>query len=141
MALECVSQVCDYLFSSTQTCAGVYTPEQRVRGQMCVSIQTYKRLQIAVKSVVQLTRFLLGEGFERVLTKTFCQDDLEEYFGYQRAQGRRSDNPTVANFDYNDLRFPALGDIPQLLKVMWLVVILVREPNGTMSPKSGCSND
>lgn len=31
------------------------------------------------------------------------QDVLEEYFGYQRASGRRSDNPTAYEFGYNDI--------------------------------------
>ena len=78
---------------------------------MFLSVQTYKGLQITVKSVVQLTRFLLSEGLEGVLTERFCQDDVEEYFGYQRAQGRRSDNPTAAEFGYNDLRISVLRDI------------------------------
>ena len=37
-----------------------------------------------------------------VLTERFCQDILEEYFGNQRAQGRRSDNPDLQSFGYND---------------------------------------
>ena len=56
------------------------------------------------------SNFLLGEGFEGGLTERFCQDDVEEYFGYQRAQGRRADNPTAAEFGYNDLRISALRD-------------------------------
>ncbi|XP_028394454.1 uncharacterized protein LOC114518646 [Dendronephthya gigantea] len=96
-------------FSSTQTRAGTYTPEQRA--QMFLSTQTYKGLQITIKSVVQVTKFLLGEGCESVLTERFCQDDIEEYFGYQRAQGRRADNPTAADFGYNDLRISVLRDI------------------------------
>lgn len=96
-------------FSSTQTRPGMYTPEQRA--QMFLSTQTYKGLQITIKSVVQVTKFLLGEGCEGVLTERFCQDDVEEYFGYQRAQGRRSDNPTAADFGYNDLRISVLRDI------------------------------
>lgn len=95
--------------SSTQSRAGTFTPDQRA--QMFLSTQTHKGLQITVKSVVQLTKFLLGEGFQAVLTERFCQDDVEEYFGYQRAQGRRSDNPTAADFGYNDLRISVLRDI------------------------------
>ena len=76
---------------------------------MFLSTQTYKGLQITIKSVVQVTKFLLDEGCEGVLTERFCQDDVEEYFGYQRAQGRRSDNPTAADFGYNDLRIDLFG--------------------------------
>ena len=32
-------------------------------------------------------------------------------FGFQRAQGQRSDNPTAAEFGYNDLRIATLRDI------------------------------
>ena len=28
-------------------------------------------------------KILLGEGFDSALTERFCQDDVEEYFGYQ----------------------------------------------------------
>ena len=64
-----------------------------------------------MRSLIQVTKFLLSEGFEFVLTERFCQDDLEEYFGYQQAQGRRSANPTAAEFGYNDLRISVLRDI------------------------------
>ena len=37
-----------------------------------------------------------------VLTERFCQDVVEEYFGRQRALGRRSDNPSLRYFGYND---------------------------------------
>ena len=96
-------------FSSTQTRAGTYAPEQKT--QMFLSTQTYKGLQITITSVVQVTKFLLGEGCEGVLTERFCQDDIKEYFCYQRAQGRRSDNLTAADFGYNDLRISVLRDI------------------------------
>ena len=66
---------------------------------------------MSVRSLIQVTKFLLSEGFEFVLTERFCQDDVEEYFGYHRAQGRRSDNPTAAEFGYNDLRISVLRDI------------------------------
>jgi hypothetical protein len=60
---------------------------------------------------------LLSEGFEFVLTERFCQDDVEEYFGYQRAQGRRNDNPTAVEFGYNDLKIATLRDVaPQSIE-------------------------
>ena len=37
-----------------------------------------------------------------ILSEKFCQDDLENYFGKQRAISRRSDNPTLHDFGYND---------------------------------------
>ena len=39
---------------------------------------------------------------EYILTERFCQDTLEEYFGNQRKLGRRSDNPDIRLFGYND---------------------------------------
>ena len=81
------------------------------KGRMFLSIQTYNGLKMTVTSAIAVTKFLLSEGFEFVLTERFCQDDVEEYFGFQRAQGRRSDNPTAAEFGYNDLRIATLRDI------------------------------
>jgi len=55
-----------------------------------------------VKAVVELVRFLLSiPGVKYVLMEKFCQDPLESFFGQQRAQGRRNDNPTVAEFTIN----------------------------------------
>ena len=72
---------------------------------------------MTVKSAIATTKFLLSEGFEFVLTERFCQDDVEEYFGYQRAQGRRSDNPSASEFGYNDLRIATLRDVaPQSIE-------------------------
>ncbi|KAK3727599.1 hypothetical protein QZH41_005923 [Actinostola sp. cb2023] len=39
---------------------------------------------------------------EFVLTERFCQDPVEEYFGKQRKIGRRSDNPDIHRFGYNN---------------------------------------
>ena len=64
---------------------------------------------MTVTLAIAVTKFLLSEGFEFVLTERFCQDNVEEYF--QRAQGRRTDNPTAAEFGYNDLRIATLRDI------------------------------
>ena len=53
--------------------------------------------------MVNIVKFLLGAGFSYVLTERFMQDVLEEYFGYQRASGRWSENPTAYEFGYNDI--------------------------------------
>ena len=37
-----------------------------------------------------------------VLTERFFQDPLEDYFGNQRTLGRRSDNPDIQQFGYNN---------------------------------------
>ena len=72
------------------------------QSRMFISQQTHEGLQISVHSIVGCCKFLLNEGFEYVLTERFCQDVLEEYFGRQRALGRRNDNPNLRNFGYND---------------------------------------
>ena len=69
---------------------------------MFLSWQTYEGFKIAVYSVIEVTKFLLGKGMEFVLTERFCQDRVEEYFGNQRKLGRRSDNPDIRMFGYNN---------------------------------------
>ena len=101
--------------SSTESREGAFTNNER--GRMFLSIQTYNGLRMTVKSAIATTKFLLSEGFEFVLTERFCQDDVKEYFGYQRAQGRRSDNPSASEFGYNDLRIANLRDVaPQSIE-------------------------
>ena len=51
---------------------------------------------------MEATKFLLQEGMEYVLTERFCQDPIEVYFGSQRKIGRRSNNPDIKMFGYND---------------------------------------
>ena len=68
------------------------------------------------KSAIAITKFLLSEGFEFGLTKRFCQDDVGEYFSFQWAQGS-TDNPSAAEFGYNDLRIATLQDVaPQSIE-------------------------
>jgi hypothetical protein len=75
---------------------------KNARNRMFISWQTYEGLQITAHSAVEATKFLLNEGMEYVLTERFCQDSLEEYFGSQRKLGRRSDNPDMRMFGYNN---------------------------------------
>ena len=72
------------------------------RGNMFISWQTYAGLKITVYSVIEAVKFLLSVGMPYVLTERFCQDQLEEYFGNQRTLGRRSDNPDIQKFGYNN---------------------------------------
>lgn len=95
--------------SSVEAREGNFSEDEK--GRMFLSTQTFYGLKMTVASAIAVTKFLLGEGFEFVLTERFCQDDVEEYFGFQRAQGQRSDNPTAAEFGYNDLRIATLRDI------------------------------
>ena len=83
---------------------------------MFLSVQTYSRLKIPVNSHVEVIKFLLGQGFQYVLTKMFRQDVLEDYFGHQRARGGRSDNPTAQQFGYNDLTIASQRDIAPVIR-------------------------
>ena len=62
------------------------------------------RVKITAFSMMECTRFLLRSGMPYVLTEKFTQDNLELYFGLQRACGYRSDNPTLYQFGYNAWR-------------------------------------
>ena len=70
---------------------GNYSSDQQ--GRMFLSSQTYESLKISSYSHMEIIPFLLGEGFDYVLTESFMQDVVEDYFGHQRGQGGRSDNP------------------------------------------------
>ena len=69
---------------------------------MFISWQTFEGLQVTVHSFKEVVKFLLENGVNYVLSERFCQDDLENYFGRQRAIGRRKDNPSVRDIGYND---------------------------------------
>ena len=70
--------------------------------KMFISWQTHEGLQITCFSLIECVKFLLQSGVNYVLSEKFCQDDLENYFGKQRAIGCRRDNPTVRDVGYND---------------------------------------
>ena len=59
------------------------------------SWQSYEGLQVTVHSFKEVSEFLFEQGISYILSERFCQDDLENYFGRQRAIGHRRDNPTV----------------------------------------------
>ena len=85
---------------STEDRPGNFSPTDRQK--MFLSLQTYEGLQITVYSVVEATKFLLSKGMAFVLTNRFNQGVVEEYFGRQRSLGRRSDNPNIWQFGFND---------------------------------------
>ena len=99
---------------STLTRPGEYSPDER--GKMFLSLQTYNGLKISVYSHVEAVQFLLNQGFEYVLTERFMQDELEDYFGHQRARGGRSDNTTAQQFGYNDLTIATQRDIAPVIR-------------------------
>lgn len=82
---------------STNNRPGNFT--QNARSRMFISWQTYEGFKI---SAIEATKFLLQEGMQFVLTEQFCQDPTEENFGNQRKMGRRSDNPDIRAFGYNN---------------------------------------
>ena len=57
---------------------------------------------MTVNSLTECVIFLLQNGAKFVLSERFCQDDLENYFGKQRAIGHRKDNPRVVDVGYGD---------------------------------------
>ena len=69
---------------------------------MFIFRKTHEGIQITFYSVIEATKYLLKKGFQLVQTERFCQDILEEYFGRQRGNGRRNDNPSVFQFGCND---------------------------------------
>ena len=75
---------------------------QTEKAKMFISWQTHEGLQLTVHSFKEVVKFLLENGVKYVLSEKFCQDDLENYFGRQRAIGRRKDNPSVRDAGYND---------------------------------------
>ena len=79
---------------------GQFTPNDK--SSMFISWQTYEGIQITVNSFKEICKSLFDNGVEYILSEKFCQDDLENYFGRQRAIGRRGDNPTVRDVGYND---------------------------------------
>lgn len=86
------------------------------RAKMFISWQTFERFKITSYSTIEVVRFLLREGFDYVLTERFCQDVLEEYFGYQRGMGRRADNPSLKGFGYNANAIAIQGQLASMIQ-------------------------
>ena len=72
------------------------------KNKMFISWQTMERIEMDVAALPECIKFLLPQGCEYVLTEKLCQDAVEEYFGGQRKLGRRSDNPDIYTFGYNN---------------------------------------
>ena len=62
--------------------------KQNARSRMFISWQTYEGIQVTVHSFKEVVKYLLENGVKYGLSERFCQDDLENYFGRQRAIGR-----------------------------------------------------
>ncbi|CAB3977278.1 Hypothetical predicted protein [Paramuricea clavata] len=76
------------------------------KGRMFLSVQTFTGLKMMV-FVERRIRVCAHRAFLPGVEEY----DVEEYFGYQRAQGRRNDNPTAVAFGYNDLKIATLRDV------------------------------
>ena len=63
---------------------------------------TYEGLKISINSVIEAIQFLLWHQVKFVLTERFCQNPLENWFDKQRSLGSRKDNPSMADFEYNN---------------------------------------
>ena len=69
---------------------------------MFLSWRTYEGIPISILSLKEVKPYLLRNGFSYVLSGKFCQDDLENYFGFQGPIGCRKSNPAVYDTVYND---------------------------------------
>ena len=67
-----------------------------------LSKQTFEELCAATKGMVSLVRCLIQRNFSCVSTSRISQDSLESYLGYQRALGRRHENPSISQFGYRN---------------------------------------
>ena len=72
------------------------------RCKMFIAEQTYEGIKMSIFSLKECIPYLLNNGVQYILSERFCQDSLENYFGKQRAIGRRKDNPSVKDVGYND---------------------------------------
>ena len=93
------------------------------QSKMFILWQTFEGFNIMANAIVELTKFLLSEGVEIVLTVSFRQGEIEEYFGNQRQLGRRSDNPDIQMFGYNDNAI--------CIQKMYPVLVVIQEGNIT----------
>ena len=82
-----------------------------------VGRQTYERLKISVNSIIEATQFVLWHQVKYVLKNAF-----ENCFGRQRSLGSRKDNPSMADFRYNNNAITNQKNSNQSLMVMLLIV-------------------
>ena len=80
---------------SIATRKGEFTQTQR--NNMFLSLPTYEGIKISIKSLQEVVPYLLKNGCKFVLSSNFSQDDIENYFGRQRAIGSRISNPNARN--------------------------------------------
>ena len=69
---------------------------------MIISWETFQGLCITVYSIVLAAKVLLSRGVEYVFSERFCLYSPEGYFCDHKKLERRSDNPDIAQFGYNN---------------------------------------
>ena len=74
------------------------------RAKMFISQQTYDGIRVSIHSLVECTKYLLENGLQYVLSSKFNQDPLEQHFGRHRMLARRSTNPTIQAYGFQERR-------------------------------------
>ena len=65
---------------------GIFLKMEKVK---CSNLNKHEGFKITVNSIIEAVQFLYQHEASYVLTERFCQDPLENYFGYQRSLGAR----------------------------------------------------
>ena len=71
------------------------------KNKMMLSHQTLDGLTMTCHSLIELVPYLLRCGMPEVYTESLCNDPVEEFFGSERKQGRRNENPDMVQFGQN----------------------------------------
>ena len=79
--------------------------------------------------------FLLWHQVKYVLTELFCQDPLENWFGRQISLGSRKDNPSMADFPYNNAVTNQFKTIANSTVADSGMIALIDEPLPCWKPK------
>lgn len=66
-----------------------------------IHIHQYHLDYLAVRSFVEMTKYLVSQGDVTFLSERISQDPLENYFGQQRARGGRNENPSMQQCLHN----------------------------------------
>ena len=86
--------------NSTEQCQGSFT--KYMFQKMFILWHMYEGLKTTVNPTIEATQFILQHQAAYVLTERFFQFSLENYFCRQRSIGLRKNNPSMADFGYNN---------------------------------------
>ena len=86
--------------NSTEQCQGSFT--KYMFQKMFILWHMYEGLKTTVNPTIEATQFILQHQVAYVLTECFCQVSLENCFCRQRSIGLRKNNPSMADFGYNN---------------------------------------